>query len=366
MKKKLFFSVGPTKLFPSVNNHLSEILKEDLLSISHRSSTFKETIRATKDSLRLLNNIPTSFEIFFMSSATEVWERLMQNCVKETSYHLVNGMLSYEFMNTAKSLGKCVYHDEINLTQNFDVIFSSDKPCKSEVICLTHNESSIGMEIPVETIYSIRKSYPDKLIFVDFTSSYPCVDMDFTKIDSFFFSVQKGFGLPSGLGVWCINKKCISKAFFLKSQISIGSYHSVSKLLAYSKMNETPETPNMIGIYLLKKISDEMIARKNELLNRDITFKYNMMNEYIDSTLFFKPLIENKIFQSKNIICCEILNRKAAEIKWDLEKLNIIVSNGLPHYNKEYIRIGNYPAHSIDDYKILIEKMKTLHNNSGC
>jgi phosphoserine aminotransferase len=71
------------------------------------------------------------------------------------------------------------------------------------------------------------------LIVVDAVSSLPYPDFDFTKLDSVFFSVQKGFGLPAGLGVWIVNEKCIAKAEHLLSKgISIGSYHSIPGLKA--------------------------------------------------------------------------------------------------------------------------------------
>ena len=51
-----------------------------------------------------------------------------------------------------------------------------------------------------------------RLLAVDAVSSLPYPDFDYTKLDSVFFSVQKGFGLPSGLGVWMANDKCLAKA----------------------------------------------------------------------------------------------------------------------------------------------------------
>ena len=62
-----------------------------------------------------------------------------------------------------------------------------------------------------------------RLLAVDAVSSLPYPDFDYTILDSVFFSVQKGFGLPAGLGVWMVNDRCIAKAEQLLSRgISIG------------------------------------------------------------------------------------------------------------------------------------------------
>jgi len=362
MNTKLNFSVGPSKLFPTVKAHLRRLIDGDQLSFSHRSEEFRETIRNTKNSIRLLNGIPSNFEIFFVSSATEVWERLIQNCIHKKSYHLVNGLLSLEFMKTSKSLGRTVEFDEINLNEDISKILNSTKAAGCEAICLTHNESSLGMVVPNEIIYNFRERYPDKLIFVDCTSSYPCINFELSKIDSFFFSVQKCFGLPSGLGVWCLNEKGIIKSHHVKSLQSIGSYHSVPKLLSFSKKNETPETPNMLGIALLGNICNEMIPCKTSLLHSDIQIKKRMLYDYISEKSKIKPLIQNANYQSSNIICCEFLTSNARAVMRLLDDLQISVSSGLPHFGKEYIRIANFPSHSIDEYLLLIERLETLHS----
>ena len=42
-------------------------------------------------------NIPEDNGIFFTGSATEIWERLIQNTVEHESFHLVNGSFSKKF-----------------------------------------------------------------------------------------------------------------------------------------------------------------------------------------------------------------------------------------------------------------------------
>ena len=87
----IFFTPGPAALFPTVEDHYREAFRQNLGSISHRSSTFRKIYQHTVEQLRELLNLPTSHAILFTGSATEIWERVLMNTVEHESFHLVNG-----------------------------------------------------------------------------------------------------------------------------------------------------------------------------------------------------------------------------------------------------------------------------------
>ena len=66
--------------------------------------------------------------------------------------------------------------------------------------------------IPAENIHKVAKQYPDKLIAVDAVSSAPYGDLDYRLLDIVFFSVQKLFGLPAGLGILIVSPRAIEKS----------------------------------------------------------------------------------------------------------------------------------------------------------
>ena len=95
--RKTYFTPGPAELFPTVERHYQEAFEQQLGSISHRSQKFRDIYRHTVEQLRTLMNIPETNGIFFTGSATEIWERLIQNTVEHESFHLVNGSFSKKF-----------------------------------------------------------------------------------------------------------------------------------------------------------------------------------------------------------------------------------------------------------------------------
>jgi Phosphoserine aminotransferase len=78
LKKPIFFTVGPTKLYPTVNKHILNALKENIPSISHRSEKFINIFKESVSNLKKLLNIPADYEVFFLSSATEAMEELLK------------------------------------------------------------------------------------------------------------------------------------------------------------------------------------------------------------------------------------------------------------------------------------------------
>ena len=103
--KSIFFTPGPSQLYFTVEEHLKKALKENIGSISHRSSQFKDIYKDADNGLRTLLGIPDNFSIVFTSSATEIWERTIQGCVIDNSLHFVNGAFSSKFHQTAELLG---------------------------------------------------------------------------------------------------------------------------------------------------------------------------------------------------------------------------------------------------------------------
>ena len=104
--KNIYFTPGPSALYPTVHQHIQEALEDDICSISHRSERFKQIYQNAVASLRKLLNITDDFYLFFLGSATEAMERIIENCVEDCSYHFVNGAFSKRFYTIAKELKK--------------------------------------------------------------------------------------------------------------------------------------------------------------------------------------------------------------------------------------------------------------------
>ena len=159
-------------------------------------------------------------------------------------------------------------------------------PSDTELIAVTHNETSTGVSFPLDFIYDLKVKNPNALLVVDAVSSLPYPDFDYSKLDSVFFSVQKGFGLPAGLGVWMVNDKCLAKAETLL-QKDVRSDHTIpyQVLQSFAVKNQTPETPNVLGIYVLGKVI-RYVETRDIKIRKETEYKaallYNTLKKHQD------------------------------------------------------------------------------------
>ncbi|MFY0606891.1 MAG: aminotransferase class V-fold PLP-dependent enzyme [Cyclobacteriaceae bacterium] len=350
MKHQVFLTPGPSQLFYTVEDHMKSAFSEDVMSISHRSKQFEEIFAFARIKVAELLNLPDGYDIYFTSSANEVWERIIQNLVGSHSHHFVNGSFSEKFFQFSKDYQK----DSTSETLAYGDTFSNFLiPDTAELISITLNETSIGYSFDQKEIAKIREEHPDKLIALDGVSTFPSVNFDFNLVDTAYFSVQKCFGLPSGLGVWIVNQKCYEKAQKLKDQGHItGSYHDLLTLRKSAEKNQTPETPNTLGIYLLGKVANDMIFKTAKLIQNDTIYKAALLYQAIAESENLKAFIEKKENQSKTVVVahCENGNSEILEL---LANKGWIVGKGYGKFKNDHIRIANFPTHS----KELIEQI---------
>jgi len=358
MAKKTFFTPGPAELYPTFMIHTVKAIGLQIPSISHRSKEFTAIYENVYQKLQTLLNIPDDFAIFFTSSATEIWERLLMNCVEKESFHLVNGAFSERFFNFSKELGKNaqLFQVDKGLGFNTEEVKKQISPT-TELLALTHNETSTGVAMPIEEIHSLAKLYQDKIITVDMVSSAPYPNLDYSLIDSAYFSVQKAFGLPAGLGVWIVNKKCLEKSKALKDKgLAIGTYHNLPNLWKYFDKFQTPATPNVLGIYLLGKIIDDMLQKGIEAIRIETEEKAKKLYETVEKLDWLELAVKNPDHRSPTVI---VANTKieASRVLEELAKDNFIIGKGYKSNQETQIRIANFPAISMQKTEKLIDAL---------
>lgn len=359
--KNIYFTIGPTVNHPNLLEYLNAASKNDIFSISHRSSTFLGIYKSAVSQLKKLMGIPKSYHVFFLSSSLEAMERIIENTVFRHSFHIINGTFSKKFYEIALLTKKYPFKKELKTDSDYD--FSKIQvPEKAELICITQNETSNGIAINPLQINIIKDLYPDKLIAVDIVSSAPNVRIDFEKIDMAFFSVQKGFGLPAGQAALVINEKALSKARVLqKNGERIGSYHNFLSLAEKESINQTPETPNVLSIYLLSKVTGEFIKKGLKNIRRETDRKAGMIYDYFDLHKKFKPYVNNMALRSKTTIVIDVRGQSKKIIRY-LKDKGIIVGAGYGENKANHIRIANFPSHTLSHVKKLLsafDKMKS-------
>ncbi len=358
--KNIYFTAGPAELNPQFEDFMRAAIDEQIGSISHRSGQFRKIYEHCAENLRELMNIPTSSGIFFTGSASEVWERILLNLVEHESFHLVNGSFSDKFYKYALASQKFAHKLEKPIGEGFSY-GEIEVPEYAELICVTQNETSTGVQMREADIHKLKRSNQKRLVAVDMVSSAPIPELDLGLVDTAFFSVQKAFGLPAGLGVWIANEKCLEKAKRLSKYegITIGSHHNLPTLWKNYETYETPATPNVLAIYLLGKVAEAMNKTGITNIRKETDEKAKKLYKFLETSSLFSISVKNPEHRSKTVIVADT-NKSSKGIIDALKQKNMIVGSGYGPNKDTQIRISNFPSNTMEQIDGLLAALKAM------
>jgi len=346
------FYPGPSRVYSKIPTYCQDAYKAGILSVNHRSKEFMKLYQDTVSILKQKLKIPRSYTILFTSSATENWEILAQSLTKKASFHIYNGAFGEKWFNYASSFhpGNRKYSFDLNNELSTDQI---KIPLKSEMICLTHNETSNGTAISEKFMRKVRKTYPDPLISVDATSSMAGVSLNFSLADAWFASVQKCFGLPAGMGLLIVSPRLIEKARKIGES---GKYNSFNTMIKHSENWQTSFTPNVLSIYLLKRVME-----KAQTIDQTEDLLVKRYNEYID--LFsknsrFELVVKNENVRSKTVIALQGSSKEIDKVKARAKRNGFLLGSGYGDLKSTSFRIANFPALENSEVRSLIKFFK--------
>lgn len=355
MSNKIYFTPGPAQLFYTFEEHFKRALFEDIPSISHRSSKFIQVVEETNEALTELLGLPSEYDIYFINSANEAWDRIIQNLVSQSSHHFVNGAFSKKFYDFAIAHGK---QSTINKADDGHSFSDWVVPDSAELVGITKNETSVGFSLTEAEIAGLRKDHPEKILALDIVSASPSLVVDFKTIDTAYFSVQKAFGLPPGLGVWIVNEKCHEIANQRANITSLGSYRSLPNLKKFGVKSQTPETPNMLFIYLLGKIAQDMLQVGIKKIRNDTIYKATILNQAIESHPMLSHFVSSKEHRSKTTVVAK--TQQSEKILSFFEKKGIILGKGYGIHKENHIRFANFPTHSKESIEMICDMLNQI------
>lgn len=331
------FYPGPSKVYDKIPEFLSDAYTEGVMSINHRSkecmSMVEQTIKLFKEKLE----VPKDYEIYFISSATECWEILAES-FDGISYHFYNGSFGEKWFNATKKLKPQTIGYQFDFNKELK-LGELDLSMEKGIICLTHNETSIGARVTNKRIGKIRKKYPDHLIAIDATSSMAGDYLKFEVGDIWYASVQKCFGLPAGLAVMVCSPQAVKQAEISANNLH---YNSLTSIIQNMKKFQTTHTPNILGIYLLNRVLGEIKPITN--ISANLKKRAKNIAELIDSKKEVSLLIQNDKVRSDTVLVIKGKSSTIEHIKEKARNNEMILGNGYGSWKNETFRIANFPA----------------------
>ncbi|HEY0743264.1 MAG TPA: aminotransferase class V-fold PLP-dependent enzyme [Chryseosolibacter sp.] len=344
------FYPGPSKVHEEIPDYVKYAYKKGILSINHRSAEFMRIVERTVTLLKEKLDVPKDYKIFFTGSATECWEIIAQSVVSKRSYHIYNGAFGqkwYEYSNRIKSGARQFPFDREELPNANKYKFGSS----DGVICLTHNETSNGTQLPEEFIRDVKENNADHIVAVDATSSMAGIALNFELADIWFASVQKCFGLPAGLAVMVCSPKALEKVELINDR---NFYNSLAFINEMMDKWQTPFTPNVMNIYLLMRVLEN--SKPIALIEQKLTKRYRKWVKYFEAKSTLNHLIRNKAAHSFTVLPISAPEAVIIRLKAEAKEKGFLLGEGYGDLKSTTFRIANFPALK----KKEIEKLKNF------
>ncbi|WKN32089.1 aminotransferase class V-fold PLP-dependent enzyme [Porifericola rhodea] len=342
--KVVSFYPGPSKVYPEVPTYVREAYEQGLLSANHRSHEFVAVSSAAITLLKTKLHIPDNYSVFFASSATECWEIISQSLVRQSSFHVYNGAFGEKWFSYAQKLQPhaSAHTFDINELLDVDLVNVAED---TELIALTHNETSNGTALNMEQIAAFRQKYPQKLLAVDATSSMAGVELDFTQADVWYASVQKCFGLPAGMAILLCSPQALEQAAAVNEK---AHYNSLLYMQQMMDKWQTTYTPNVLNIYLLMRVMEARpdIAETEALLRKRYVRWLKVLQAFEPVNL----LVDNEEVRSLTVLPFQSDEATIDKLRTESRKKGLVFGNGYGQWKKNSLRIANFPA--IEEWEI--------------
>lgn len=341
------FSAGPTYISDKTLQALHEIVSSGFLSVSHRSPEFTEVSKKAIEGLREKMNIPKDYHIFYQNSSTVAWDTVLQNLVREHSFHFVCGEFSRRFHNTAEQLqldakihdtpsGMAVEVEKANI------------PKETELIAITHNETRSGLMWPFEKIRQVREMNPNALLAIDVCSSFGGMVMDWTMADVWLGSVQKCLTMPPGLAYLIVSPRAFEKG--LKINRKIPAWRRFEVMRDMMKVYQIYETPNSLNIALLAKLMESWDL---EAIEKETRRKAKLI---YSAKMNWEPHVKDPAWQS--ITSAHFMVDDAEKWHKAAEASNFVLGRSFGQHAENGIRICNFPSHTYEIMESLLQALR--------
>jgi phosphoserine aminotransferase len=344
------FNPGPSQVSDDTKADIREALNRNIIGISHRSAAFKTITEEAVVGLRTYFKVPDDYHVLFSSSATEAMELVVRNLVEHKSFHFTNGHFSELFARISESVGKQALANAVDWGRQNN-IETAKIPLSADIVTLTYNETSTGVIANKSMVRDVRQGLGKTLLVVDITSAAGCVPFSISDADVWLFSVQKGMGLPAGLGIMFVSPRAYERALHQKHAGIFNFERMVDHISTY----QTVQTPNVLGIYLLAK----QLGRWNkQLLGFNFTeteVKAKMLDAFIASRQQLAYFVETPAFRSPTTICIKAEPSVIESIHTAAKAEQIIIGAGYGKLKPNTCRIANFPALERSDMEYLIQ-----------
>ena len=130
-------------------------------------------------------------------------------------------------------------------------------------------------------------------------------------------------------------------------------------LIEKAHKNQTPETPNVLNIYLLARVTADMLTKGISQIRRETEYKASLLYQTLEEHPLLSAFVREPKYRSKTVIVAET-SQSSSDIISALKKDHAIVGSGYGGFKQKHVRIANFPTHSKEQIEALTDKLNAI------
>jgi aspartate aminotransferase-like enzyme len=349
------FVPGPVDVAPEVLQSMMKPL------LPHRSKEYEAIHRSAAEKAQKLF-FTENRVLIGTHSGSGMQECGVRNLAQKDILSCVNGAFSQRWFDVALSNGKEPVQLDVEWGKSLkpDMLAEKLKEKHFEAVTIVHNETSTGVENPLEDLCRVVKDVsPDTMILVDAVSSLSGskIEMDAWGVDFLLASSQKCLALPPGLSLVGVTDRALDKA---KTVAHRGWYFDLLIMEKHRIKNSTAMTPAVSLVYALDFQLDRILAEGiEERFARHAAMSQRVYDWSLENGM--SPFAEEGA-RSKTV--ATINNDRNIDIPalnaYLMENYQMRISNGYGDLKNKTFRIATMGETSMQDIETLLFAMEAF------
>ncbi len=221
------------------------------LGTSHRQEPVRHVVGRIRSGLADLFALPDGYEVALGNGGTTAfWDAATFCLVERKSQHLAFGEFSARFAERTRAAP---------FLEDPEVLVSEPGTFPRPVVdaavdtyCLTHNETSTGVQMAVRRPLASDGTPAGGLVLVDGTSAAGGLRVESAEFDAYYFAPQKCFGSEGGLWLALLSPSAIGRIERLSATGRfVPAFLDLAIAVTHSRLRQTYNTPALATLLLL-------------------------------------------------------------------------------------------------------------------
>ena len=348
------FGCGPSKVR---TDQLEALFTPLLMGTSHRAAPVRRVVADLKEGLRALLSVPDGYEVVLGNGgASAFWDAACACLISSRAAFGSWGAFGAKFAASAKRAPHLASPliDEAR-AGSLVTLAPRDPEQGVDAYAYPHNETSTGVASPV-----YRVDAPGVLTLVDGTSIAGAAPIDLTRVDAYYFSLQKALGSDGGLWVAVLSPAAIERARRIEASPGgrwIPPFLSLSAAIDNSRKDQTLNTPAVATIIMAQRQVAWLNERGGmEAVSAHCARASSLIYDWASAHPALYPFVAEEAWRSPVTATIEInADVKATDLAAHLRAHEIVDIGAYRGVGANQLRIGTWPSVEIGDVEALLE-----------